>query len=139
MLRENPLDSSTNRIAVLPLDNISDNSESEYFADGMTEELISQLTKISGLNVIARTSVMKYKHTKLNIEEIGRELNVNTILRGSVRQASDKAKIVVRLIDVDTQENLWTMDYDRELKDIFTIQTDIALKVANLDHKLTTN
>jgi TolB-like protein/Flp pilus assembly protein TadD len=131
MIGENPLYSSTNRIAVLPLVNISDNSESEYFADGMTEELISQLTKISGLNVIARTSVMKYKDTKLDIEEIGRELNVNTILRGSVRHASDKAKIVVRLIDVDTQENLWTMDYDRELKDIFTIQTDIALKVAN--------
>jgi tetratricopeptide (TPR) repeat protein len=96
----------------------------------MTEELISQLTKISGLNVIARTSVMKYKDTKLDIEEIGGELNVGTILRGSVRQASDKARISVRLIDVDTEEHLWTKEYDRELKDIFKIQTDIALKVA---------
>jgi TolB-like protein/class 3 adenylate cyclase/Tfp pilus assembly protein PilF len=131
MISENPVDSSTNRIAVLPLINISDNSQSEYFADGMTEELISQLTKISGLNVIARTSVIKYKDTKLDIEEIGGELNVGTILRGSVRQAADKARISVRLIDVNTQEHLWTNEYDRELKDIFAIQTDIALKVAN--------
>jgi class 3 adenylate cyclase/TolB-like protein/Flp pilus assembly protein TadD len=130
-IREYPLDSLTNRIAVLPLINISDDSQSEYFADGLTEELISQLTKISGLNVIARTSVMKYKDTKLDIEEIGGELNVGTILRGSVRQVSDNARIVVRLIDVETQENLRTMEYDRELKDIFAIQTDIALNVAN--------
>jgi class 3 adenylate cyclase/TolB-like protein/Flp pilus assembly protein TadD len=124
-------DSTANRIAVLPLTNMSNNSENEYFTDGMTEELISQLTKISGLNVIARTSVMKYKNTNLDIEEIGGELNVGTILRGSVRQVSDKARIVVRLIDVDTQENLRTMEYNRELKDIFAIQTDIALNVAN--------
>jgi class 3 adenylate cyclase/TolB-like protein/Flp pilus assembly protein TadD len=131
MTHQNPLELSTNRIAVLPLINISENPQSEYFADGLTEELISQLTKISGLNVIARTSVMKYKDTKQDIEEIGGELNVGTILRGSVRQASDKARIVVRLIDVDTQENLRTMEYNRELKDIFSIQTDIALNVAN--------
>jgi len=131
MINEKPNEVSSNRIAVLPLINISDNSQNEYFADGMTEELISQLTKISGLNVIARTSVMKYKDTKLDIEEIGSELNVGTILGGSVRKASDKARISVRLIDVDTQEHLWTREYDRELKDIFAIQTDIALKVAN--------
>ncbi len=131
MISVEPVGASAIRIAVLPLVNISDNSQNEYFADGMTEELISQLAKISGLNVIARTSVMKYKNAELNIEEIGKELNVGTILEGSVRKASDKARIDVHLIDVSTQEHLWSEEYDRELKDIFAVQTDIALKVAN--------
>jgi TolB-like protein/Tfp pilus assembly protein PilF len=119
------------RIAVLPLLNISNDSQDDYFADGMTEELISQLAKISGLNVIARTSVMKYKNSQLDIEEIGKELDVGTILAGSVRKASDLARITVQLIDVKTQEHLWTEEYDRELKDIFAIQSDIALRIAN--------
>ncbi len=122
---------SATRIAVIPLTNISEDSRDVYFADGMTEELISQLTKISDLSVIARTSVMKYKNTGLDIEEIGKELDVGTILGGSVRKADQKARITVRLIDVKTQENLWTAEYDRELKDIFAIQSDIALKIAN--------
>jgi TolB-like protein/class 3 adenylate cyclase/Tfp pilus assembly protein PilF len=120
-----------NRIAVLPLVNISEDSQDDYFADGMTEEVISQLAKISGLNVIARTSVMKYKKSDMNIEEIGDELNVGTILAGSVRKTRNKARITIQLIDVETQEYLWTEEYDRELKDIFTIQSDIALKIAN--------
>ena len=120
-----------NRIAVLPLINISNDSQDDYFAEGMTEELISQLAKISGLNVIARTSVMKYKNTQMNIEEIGRELDVGTILEGSVRKASGTARITIQLIDVNTQEHLWAEDYDRELKDIFAIQSDIALRIAN--------
>ena len=119
-----------NRIAVLPLVNISQNSEDDYFADGMTEELISQLAKIGGLNVIARTSVLKYKNTNMNINEIGGELDVGTILEGSVRKASDKARITVQLIDVETQEHIWAQEYDRELKDIFEMQSDIALRIA---------
>ena len=119
-----------NRIAVLPLVNISQNSEDDYFADGMTEELISQLAKIGGLNVIARTSVLKYKNTNMNINEIGRELDVGTILEGSVRKASNVARVTVQLIDVDTQEHLWAEEYDRELKDIFKMQSDIALRIA---------
>jgi TolB-like protein/class 3 adenylate cyclase/Tfp pilus assembly protein PilF len=122
---------TNNRIAVLPLVNISQDSEDEYFADGMTEELISQLAKISGLSVIARTSVMKYKNTQMNIEEIGRELDVGSIFAGSVRKASDKARITIQLIDVYSQEHLWAEDYDRELRDIFAIQSDIALRIAN--------
>ena len=96
----------------------------------MTEELISQLAKIGGLNVIARTSVMKYKNADLNINEIGRELDVGTILEGSVRKAPEKARVTVQLIDVETQEHLWAEEYDRELKDIFKMQSDIALKIA---------
>jgi TolB-like protein/class 3 adenylate cyclase/Flp pilus assembly protein TadD len=125
-----PVMERNNRIAVLPLDNISKISEDNYFADGLTEELISQLAKISGLNVIAKTSVMKYKSNELNIEEIGNELDVGTILQGTVRTASEKARINVHLIDVKTQQYLWSEDYNRELKDIFTIQSDIALRIA---------
>jgi adenylate cyclase len=120
-----------NRIAVLPLVNISQDSEDDYFADGMTEELISQLAKISGLSVIAKTSVLKYKDTHMNIREIGRELNVGTILEGSVRISSEKARITIQLIDVNTQEHIWSEDYNRELNDIFVIQSGIALRIAN--------
>ncbi len=126
-----PTGAKNNRIAVLPLVNISQNSEDDYFADGMTEELISQLAKISGLSVIARTSVMRYKNTEMNINEIGKELDVGTVLEGSVRKASGQTRVTVQLIDVETQEHLWVEEYDRELKDIFDIQRDIALRIAN--------
>jgi TolB-like protein/class 3 adenylate cyclase/Tfp pilus assembly protein PilF len=120
-----------NRIAVLPFANISSENEDEYFADGITEEIISNLAKISGLDVIARTSVMKYKKTSMNVAQIGHELMVGTILEGSVRKAANKARITVQLIDVPTQRHLWSDEYDRELKDIFMIQSDIAMKVAD--------
>ncbi len=121
---------SRNRIAVLPFDNITQEAEDDYFADGITEEIISNLAKISGLDVIARTSIIKYKNTNLNIAQIGNELDVGTILEGSVRKAANKTRITVQLIDVPTQRHLWAETYDRELKDIFAIQSDIAMKVA---------
>ncbi len=128
---KNDLSNETkNRIAVLPFDNISQGSEDDYFADGITEEIISNLAKISGLDVIARTSIMKYKNTDLNVAQIGDELNVGTILEGSVRNAANKTRITIQLIDVPTQKHLWAEAYDRELKDIFAIQSDIAMKVA---------
>ena len=119
------------RLAVLPLKNISTNPDDEYFADGMTEELISTLSKISGLNVIARTSVMKYKVTNKDISEIGKELMVNTILEGSVRKIENQARILVTLIDASKQEQIWSKEYDRDLKDIFMIQSEIAQNVAD--------
>lgn len=131
IIEDKPTGAKNNRIAVLPIVNISETSEDDYFADGMTEELISQLAKISGLSVIARTSVMKYKNGGMNIEEIGNELDVATILEGSVRMSSNKTRITMQLIDVNTQEHLWAQEYDRELKDIFSIQSDIALRIAN--------
>jgi adenylate cyclase len=118
------------RLAVLPLKNISNNPQDEYFADGMTEELISGISKIGGLNVIARTSIMKYKKTDKDISTIGHELMVGTVLEGSVRKIDNKARISVQLIDASNQENLWSMDYDRELSDIFTIQSEIATSIA---------
>lgn len=124
-------DESRFRIAVLPLRNISANNEDEYFADGMTEELISSLSKINGLRVIARSSVMKYKNVHKSIREIGEELMVGSVLEGSVRKVNEKARITVQLINVSTQEPVWSMDYDRELKDIFSIQSEIARQVAN--------
>ena len=131
-IRSTPeVDSADTRIAVLPFINISDNSQNDYFADGMTEEMISQLSKIRGLNVIARTSVMKYKNAILDIEELAKELNVGAILEGSVRKAANKTRIDVSLIDVNTQQHLWSQEYNREIKDIFAVQSDIALKVAN--------
>ncbi|MEN7551470.1 tetratricopeptide repeat protein [Rapidithrix thailandica] len=127
---ENKTTYSKTRLAVLPLTNISYDSQNEYFADGMTEELISSLSKIGELRVIARSSVMKYKGGQKDIAQIGKELMVGTILEGSVRKFENKARITVQLIDVSTQEHLWSMDYDRELKDIFHIQSEIAQNVA---------
>ena len=125
-----PTGNKNNRLAVLPLLNIGSNDEDEYFADGMTEELISNLARIKKLSVIARSSVMKYKNSLHNIEEIGSELNVDVVLEGSVRKVDEHARINVHLIDVDSQENLWNEEYNREIKDIFSVQSEIALKIA---------
>jgi TolB-like protein/class 3 adenylate cyclase/Flp pilus assembly protein TadD len=118
------------RIAVLPFANISADADNEYFSDGMTEELIAQLSKIGDLSVIARTSTMRYKGADKSIAEIGRELNVGTILEGSVRKAGDQVRVTAQLIDVGSQAHLWAEDYDRGVEAIFAIQTDIAEEVA---------
>jgi serine/threonine-protein kinase len=121
------------RIAVLPLANISPDPQDEYFADGMTEELISTLSRIDGLRVIARTSVMRYKAGgNKDVAEIGRELKVGTVLEGSVRKSANQLRITAQLIDVQTQEHLWSREYDRVLQDVFAIQIDIAQQVAAL-------
>ena len=106
------------RVAVLPLANMSSDARDEIFSDGMTEELISALSKIAGLRVIARTSVMRYKNSKKSIGEISKELNVSAILEGSVRRAGNKIRITVQLADPKTEEQLWTEKYDRDLEDI---------------------
>jgi len=120
-----------NRIAVLPLTNISPNKEDEYFVDGMAEELITKLSKITGLRVIARTSVMQYKETTKSITQISEELNVTNILEGSVRKADNRLRITLQLIDTQTQEHRWAQDYDRELRDVFAIQSNVAQQVAD--------
>jgi TolB-like protein/class 3 adenylate cyclase len=119
------------RIAVLPLDNFSSDPQNQYFADGLTDELISTLSKISGLRVIARTSVMQYKQTKKTVAEIGQELQVGTVLEGSVQKEGDKARISVQLVDTRSQEHLWAEDYDNKLLgDVFAIESDVAERVA---------
>lgn len=121
----------TRRIAVLPFTNISVSKEDTYFADGMTEELISQLSKITELSVIARSSVLKYRDTEQGADEIGRELDVGTILEGSVRKAGDEVRITAQLIDVASQSHLWSENYDRPFEGIFAIQSEIAQQVAD--------
>lgn len=118
------------RIAVLPFSNFSPDPEDEYFADGMTEELISTLSKITEFKVIARTSMMQYKKTTKSAGEIGQELKVGNILESSIRKAGNQLRISVQLIDVQSEENLWSQVYDRELEDVFLIQSDIAQSVA---------
>ena len=119
------------RIAILPFSNISPEIKDEYFADGMTEELISTTSKISGLTVIARTSIMRYKGGQKSISEVANELQVGTVLEGSVRKAGDKLRITVQLIDPQTSGHLWAESYDRELKDVFSIQSDISKTIAH--------
>ena len=118
------------RLAVLPLANMSADPADEYFADGMTEELISAVSSISGLSVISRTSVMEYKGKGRKLAEVGDELNVGTVLEGSVRRAGNRLRVTAQLIDVGEDRHLWSEKYDRELDDVFKIQDDIAGKIA---------
>ncbi len=119
------------RVAALPLTILSSDQQDDYFADGLTEEIINTLSSIPGLNVIARTSVMKYKHTDKSVSEIGRELRVGTLLEGSVRKSADRLRVTLQLIDVTSEAPIWAQKYDREVRDIFEIQTDIAEQVAD--------
>jgi adenylate cyclase len=118
------------RLAVLPFANISPDPHDEYFADGLTEELITVLSQLSELRVIARTSVSQYKSTSKSIAQIGAELGVSSVLEGSVRKAGSQLRITVQLIDVDTQAHSWAKTYDRELDNVFAVQAEIAKLVA---------
>jgi len=125
-------------IAVLPFENISGDPEQEYFSDGITEDLITDLSKISGLFVIARNSVFIYKGRTIKIAEVGRELGVRHVLEGSVRKANGRVRITAQLVDATTQGHLWAERYDRDLKDIFALQDEVTQKiVAALAVKLT--
>jgi TolB-like protein/lipopolysaccharide biosynthesis regulator YciM len=119
------------RIAVLPFSNISPDPNDSYFADGLTEELITVLSRVQGLRVIARTSASRYKSTNKGIAQIGGELQVGSILEGSVRKSGNRIRVTAQLIDVTSQEHLWADQYDRDLSDIFSIQTDIAKHVSD--------
>jgi pentatricopeptide repeat protein len=119
-------------VAVLPLQNLSPDPKDEYFADGLTEELISAISNVSGLSVISRTSVMQYKKPGKKLADIGGDLRVGTVLEGSVRKSGNKVRIAVQLIDVREDKHLWAQNYDRELEDVFAIQSDIAERVAKV-------
>jgi adenylate cyclase len=124
-------DSSAGRhLAVLPLANISPDPADGYFADGLTEELISVLSQVPGLCVIARTSVVPYKTQTKSIAQIGSELNVDTVLEGSVRKSGNHLRITLQLIDVSDQQHIWATTYNREVDDVFAVQTDIAERTA---------
>ena len=126
------VESLKERIAVLPLANFSPNPQDEYLADGMTEELITAISMVEGLRVIARTSAMRLKNTDKDVAEIGRTLKVGTILEGSLRKVGEKIRVTVQLIDAKTEEHIWAQNYDGDMSDIFKIQSDIAGKVAQV-------
>jgi TolB-like protein len=118
-----------NSIAVLPFANISSDAEQEYFVDGLSEELMNQLAQVRALRVTARTSAFAFKGTTETVDKIGGQLNVAHVLEGSVRKAGDQLLITAQLIDTTSGFNLWSSTYNRELKDIFAIQQDIAREV----------
>jgi adenylate cyclase len=123
-------DQDRQRVAVLPFANISADAADEYFADGMTEELISTLSRVNELSVISRTSAMQYKAKSKPIVEIGRELKAGTIVEGSVRKAVNRVRITVRMVDAKQDRQLWAESYDREIQDIFAVHSDIAQRIA---------
>jgi len=118
-------------IAVLPFENLSDDKDNAYFADGIQDDLLTNLSKIGDLKVISRTSVMPYRGKASNLREIGKALGVGTILEGSVRRIGNRVRVNVQLINAENDEHMWAEDYDRELTDVFAIQTDLAQKIAN--------
>jgi TolB-like protein/Flp pilus assembly protein TadD len=117
-------------VAVLPFLNLSADPEQEFFADGITEDVIAHLSKIRALTVISRTSVMRFKQRQRGPKEIGVALGATTLLDGSVRRVADSVRIVATLIDVESEQQLWVETYDRQLTDIFAIQTDVAMRIA---------
>ena len=117
-------------IAVLPFENFSEEKENAHFADGIQDDILTSLSKIGDLKVISRTSVMGYRGKTHNIRQIGRELGVATVLEGSVRRAGNRVRINVQLIDAETDQHLWSEIYDRDLTDVFAIQSDLAQKIA---------
>jgi TolB-like protein/class 3 adenylate cyclase len=118
-------------IAVLPFENMSTDSSQEYFSDGITEEIIAQLSQIRGLKVISRTSVMQYKGSKQSLKEVARELNVAAILEGSVRKEGNKIRITAQLIDANTDQHIWTRQYDKTTEEVFDIQSEVAANIAS--------
>src|SRR5438093_4150122 len=128
-------------IAVLPFQNLSDENENAYFADGIQDDILTNLSKISDLKVISRTSVMSYRGSGIrNARDIGKALGVATLLEGSVRRIGNRVRVNVQLINANNDEHIWAEDYDRDLTDVFAIQTDLAQKIASaLQAKLSPN
>jgi TolB-like protein len=117
-------------LAVLPLANFSGDPDQDYLSDGMTEALIARLATIHGLRVISRTSAMQFKGTHKTVPAIGRELNVDGVIEGSVLRSGDKIRVTVQLIRADTDTHLWAATYDRELQDVLALQSDVTRDIA---------
>ncbi|PWH82710.1 hypothetical protein DIS18_10780 [Algibacter marinivivus] len=118
-------------IAVLPFDNLSADDDAEFFRDGVTEDILTQLSKLKELRVISRTSVMQYKNTEKTIPEIAEELGVSYILEGSIRKYGDDIRITAQLIDAATDEHLWAENYDKTLTNIFSLQTEVSEEIVD--------
>lgn len=130
MQKKAPAAGQEHSIAVLYFDNMSGDPEQEYFSDGITEEIITRLARIEGLKVISRTSVQAYKNKTLGLKQIARELKVSSVLEGSVRRSANSVRVTAQLIDAQTDRHIWAESYDRELHDIFAIQSEIASSIA---------
>ena len=117
-------------VAVLPFENLSDDKENAYFADGIQDDVLTNLSKIGDLKVISRTSVMQYRGKTTNVREIGKALGVSNILEGSVRRAGNKVRVNVQLIDANSDEHIWASDYERDVTDVFASQSDVAKKIS---------
>lgn len=118
-------------LAVLPLENLSGDKEQDYFADGMTEELIATLGKIGALRVISRTSVMQYKGAHKPLRQIGRELNVDAVVEGSVMRSGDRVRITAQLIHAASDRHLWGESYEGDLRDVLALQSKVARAIAS--------
>ena len=118
-------------IAVLPLVNLSSDPAQEYFSDGMTDELITELAKFGNLRVISHTSVERYKQTKTSLPEIARELGVDAVVEGRVMRAGDRVRISAQLIDAHSDQHLWAQSYDRDLRDVLSLQAEVAQRIAS--------
>jgi len=129
--RETKLEGLEKSFAVLPFENLSSDEENAWFSDGITDVIINQLSKISSYRVIGRTSTLKYKEEKKSIPEIGEELGVNYIIEGTVQRQENEMRISVQLVRVLNEDHIWSDLYDRDLKDIFNVQTDIAKRIAD--------
>ena len=117
-------------MAVLPLDNFSGDAEQEYFADGMTEALITDLATVDGLHVISRTSSMQFKGQRKALREIAQQLGVQWIVEGSVARIGTRVRITAQLIDADTDQHIWAESYDRPVTDVLEVQAEVAGTIA---------
>src|SRR5262249_38705116 len=117
-------------VAVLPLVNLSPDPAQEYFSDGLTDELITKVAQMGSLNVISRTSVMGYKHSSKKAPEIGGELHVDSIVEGTVERVADRARTRIQLIRTATDQHIWAESYDREIKDVLQLESDVAREIA---------
>jgi adenylate cyclase len=125
-------------VAVLPFANMSDDPEQEHFTDGLTDDIITDLSKIGGLTVIARTSTLTYKHKAVKIPDVGRDLGVRYVLEGSVRKVDDQVRITAQLVDAAAGHHLWAERYDRDVKDIFGVQDEISQTIVIALQKILT-
>src|SRR5262249_29470549 len=132
---DNALDFEPNRegsrrhcpsVAVLPFDNLSGEVQQDYFSDGLTEDIITELSRFSELLVIARNSTFQYKDRAVDIRQVGRELGARYVLEGSVRRGGDRVRITAQLIDAATGAHLWADRYDREVRDVFAVQDEVV-------------
>jgi TolB-like protein/DNA-binding winged helix-turn-helix (wHTH) protein len=138
MIFGEPSGRSLRSLAVLPLANLSSDPAREYFADEMTEELITQFSQLGDLKVISRTSVMQYKGTRKSLPQIARELKVDAIVEGAVQLSGTRVRITAQLVDAKTDRHLWAQDYDRDLSDVLRLQSEVARDIAaKIDVQLT--